>query len=59
MFYGAGMKFELNIAALYATASLLPSRAVAALLERLVDLLNRRAGDPDFDPGATAPDHAL
>lgn len=53
------MNFDPDIAGLYATANLLPSPAVAALVERLIDLLDRRAGDPDFEPGDMEPDEAL
>ena len=53
------MEFEPDIAGLYATANLLPSRAVAALVERLIDLLDRRAGDPDLELDDMGPDDVL
>ena len=57
--YPRPMKFAPDIAGLYATANLLPSPAVEALVERLIDLLDRRAGDPDFEPGDMEPDNEV
>ena len=45
------MEFDPAIEGLYETANLLPSSAVAALVDRLSALLNRRAGNPDLELG--------
>ena len=52
LIYDAEMEFDADIAGMLATANVLPSPLVAAhLVEKLIDLLDRRAGDPDFEPG--------
>ena len=50
------MEFDVDIAGVLAVANVLPSSAVGHLVEQLIDLLDRRAGDPDFEPGDMEPD---
>ena len=53
------MEYDADIAGMLATANVLPSPLVAHLVERLIDLLDRRGGDPDFEPGDMEPDDHL
>ena len=53
------MEFDADVAGMLAVANVLPSAVVGQLVERLIDLLDRRAGDPDFGPGDMEPDDHL
>ena len=53
------MEFDTDVAGMLAVANVLPSAVVGHLVQQRIDLLDRRAGDPDFEPGDTEPDDHL
>ena len=50
------MEYDTDIAGMLATANVLPSAVAGHLFEWLVDLLDRCAGDTDFELGDMEPD---
>ena len=53
------MEFDADVAGVLAVANVLPSAVVGHLVEQLIDLPDRRPGDPDFESGDMAPNGHL